>query len=522
MSRTNPPKKNRTLDITFFAGGGAPRRRGMAKPHAIGQMQSELEALRAEHQSTQQELATVKAERDRHQERCKVYADRADYVGKLYENLLIQLSSPTDSKPGAAADLRTGGETVYWKLYVDDLAHNARVMNQEFAHQKRLWDEAAAQHDVRFWTRAKMSPTPGAEHDPLSPCEAGLSNNGNTCRGLDSPPPPRVAGTDAASCSSTPLPRAHASGEQEHASVTRAATAENEHEDEDDEELQLAIAASLSSTTAAAHEGGTSGVKKEGEGAVEDYDGSYACLICSNSVRGKPALHCSQCSVNPFHVACVRMDSVRMKTCPQCANPTVVPFTGRFTAPCAAPITQSMDLTSGCDEGGCDEGPALPGKQGKGKEEEEEARTGQGSGTKRRVREDAMSWAAEDELTEAQQLAVAENMSLLENEQLAWKAKVHGSAEEQRRNEMLDSFQAISGWTNREETLATLIAHNWNFDEAVQAALNQSWQRAERAERFRAASSSSQPQQETPDTQAKPAGRTAGKAKTRKAKKGKR
>ena len=38
---------------------------------------------------------------------------------------------------------------------------------------------------------------------------------------------------------------------------------------------------------------------------VEDYDGTYACGVCSESVRGQPALKCSQCSSNPVHWACV-------------------------------------------------------------------------------------------------------------------------------------------------------------------------------------------------------------------------
>ena len=38
---------------------------------------------------------------------------------------------------------------------------------------------------------------------------------------------------------------------------------------------------------------------------VEDYDGTYACVFCSESVRGTAALKCSQCSSNPVHTACV-------------------------------------------------------------------------------------------------------------------------------------------------------------------------------------------------------------------------
>ena len=38
---------------------------------------------------------------------------------------------------------------------------------------------------------------------------------------------------------------------------------------------------------------------------IEEYDGSYACAICWESVRGDvDVLHCSQCSSNPIHRAC--------------------------------------------------------------------------------------------------------------------------------------------------------------------------------------------------------------------------
>ena len=40
---------------------------------------------------------------------------------------------------------------------------------------------------------------------------------------------------------------------------------------------------------------------------VEDYDGTYVCLFCGESVRGQPALKCSHCSSNPFHLACVAL-----------------------------------------------------------------------------------------------------------------------------------------------------------------------------------------------------------------------
>ena len=56
---------------------------------------------------------------------------------------------------------------------------------------------------------------------------------------------------------------------------------------------------------------------------AEEVDGSYECLICGESVRRTRALHCSQCTCPPFHEACVEEG---VSTCPQCAQPTVVPL----------------------------------------------------------------------------------------------------------------------------------------------------------------------------------------------------
>ena len=47
-------------------------------------------------------------------------------------------------------------------------------------------------------------------------------------------------------------------------------------------------------------------VKVESDDEVEPYDGTYACLFCSESVRGMPALACSKCNSNPWHRACVK------------------------------------------------------------------------------------------------------------------------------------------------------------------------------------------------------------------------
>ena len=84
---------------------------------------------------------------------------------------------------------------------------------------------------------------------------------------------------------------------------------------------------------------------EDSEDEAYDYDGAYDCVICSESVRGTDALHCSKCSSNPFHHKCVA-GSGFVETCPQCAGKTVVPWNEEgtffaFTAPVA-----SIDLSA--------------------------------------------------------------------------------------------------------------------------------------------------------------------------------
>ena len=64
---------------------------------------------------------------------------------------------------------------------------------------------------------------------------------------------------------------------------------------------------------------------------VEDYDGTYVCLFCGESVRGQPALKCSHCSSNPFHLACVALaHSKYAEVCPTCDRKTVEAWVMRY------------------------------------------------------------------------------------------------------------------------------------------------------------------------------------------------
>ena len=99
-----------------------------------------------------------------------------------------------------------------------------------------------------------------------------------------------------------------------------------------------------------------SGEMDTAEVKVEEFDGTYACVICSESVRGGDALHCAQCSSNPVHVTCVR-GSPFAETCAQCSGKTMRPWTGRAGG--GAPSSATIDLVAAEVE---------PAASGKGKE----------------------------------------------------------------------------------------------------------------------------------------------------------
>ena len=77
-------------------------------------------------------------------------------------------------------------------------------------------------------------------------------------------------------------------------------------------------------------------VKVESGDEVEDYDGSYACLICTESVRGTAALVCWECNSNPWHRACDK-ESKYLEVCPTCNQKSVTVWTGASAGP-GAPI----------------------------------------------------------------------------------------------------------------------------------------------------------------------------------------
>ena len=87
-------------------------------------------------------------------------------------------------------------------------------------------------------------------------------------------------------------------------------------------------------------------VKVESVDEVEPYDGSYACLICTESVRGQPALVCSKCNSNPFHRTC-DPEGKYAEVCPTCGQKTVEAWQGGRAGTAAA--SEMIDLTG---EGG--------------------------------------------------------------------------------------------------------------------------------------------------------------------------
>ena len=97
---------------------------------------------------------------------------------------------------------------------------------------------------------------------------------------------------------------------------------------------------------------------------VEEYNGTYERLICGESARGQPALKCSQCSSNPFHLACVALaHSKYAEVCPTRDQKTVEAW-GRTSGGTAAPSCTSeiIDLREVESEGeGAAEVAALTG-----------------------------------------------------------------------------------------------------------------------------------------------------------------
>ena len=89
------------------------------------------------------------------------------------------------------------------------------------------------------------------------------------------------------------------------------------------------------------------------EEPVEEYDGSYACLICGESVRGMEALKCShwQCESNPLHRACIT-NPKWLQECPSCKRQTMKPWSGAGGRHAAAVAT--IDLTTGGGKGRSD------------------------------------------------------------------------------------------------------------------------------------------------------------------------
>ena len=135
-------------------------------------------------------------------------------------------------------------------------------------------------------------------------------------------------------------------GEGEGAAEEMAAL--TEHRAQEDAELVGGgvVAADVVASSAEAIAAATE-VKVESDDEVEPYDGSYACLVCTKSVRGQPALNCSECDCHLWHVACDK-DKKYVDNCPQCgAIGSVQAFTGaNFWS--AAPSAM-IDLTG---EGG--------------------------------------------------------------------------------------------------------------------------------------------------------------------------
>ena len=64
---------------------------------------------------------------------------------------------------------------------------------------------------------------------------------------------------------------------------------------------------------------------------VEEYDGTYACGFCLESVRGQPALKCTRCSSNSVHLACAK-GTIYERQCATCKGETMAEYSAQEDA----------------------------------------------------------------------------------------------------------------------------------------------------------------------------------------------
>ena len=94
---------------------------------------------------------------------------------------------------------------------------------------------------------------------------------------------------------------------------------------------------------------------------VEDYDGSYVCLFCGDSVRGLPALVCGECNSNPWHRTCDK-DLKYTEVCPTCNRKSVKAWTGAGSR--TATPSEIINLTGEGEGGAADGATCILGEQG--------------------------------------------------------------------------------------------------------------------------------------------------------------
>jgi hypothetical protein len=169
---------------------------------------------------------------------------------------------------------------------------------------------------------------------------------------------------------------------------------------------------------------------------VEEFDGTYDCLVCFESVRGQQAQRCSECMCQPWHTACAGS----LDKCPMCQRSTVVPWDGRATV--VAPPEHSVDLTAPPQQGAggaqaqlqtsLRPGEASVGGPAGGGSPPDASSEARSEEERKAFEDERRAWSAERNRLLASEAQFKAEQRVFEDERRAWSAE-RGRIEDERR-----------------------------------------------------------------------------------------